>query len=645
MSPYVLEFSWKRFLIKKPGERRCPFRGHLLLFMLLPLPLLFFQTGCQSPSHYRVTADRVANTIIQEKQEQVLGKAHEFSVERPSDTFRRRLLIEQGLPYASEASLGTDKLKTIEHWPEKDYPVTTSSHENVLPLQGKQPVTLSLMQALQVGARNSFEYQDYKEEIFQSALSLDLERNEFRSIFTGQVQSLYESDSSGKDTVRGMQNSAALGAGKTFKTGADVSAALALDLAHLLTQGGASSLGLLADATISIPLLRGSGRHIVTEPLTQAERNVVYAIYEFERFKQGFAVSIADQYLAVLEALNNAENAEKNYRNLTAVASRSRRLAEAGRLSEIQADQADQKELRARRRWISALESYKSSMDSFKASLGLPPDALIELDRAELEKLLASLSEESAQDAIGEKENKPTGETPADLTGPDRENAGLLGMNELRAIQLGLESRFDLRIFQGKVYDAQRAVAVSADALRAELTLFGSAQIGQSRTIETATLNNAKLRTNRGIYSSLLTLDLPLERTAERNAYRNSFIALERAVREVQKLEDRIKLNIRKQLRDMLESRERFTVQAKSMQVAEKRVKSVTLFLEAGRAQIRDLTDAQEDLLEAQNGLTEAVVDYRLAELEFQRDTGLLKIDEKGLWQEYTQREIKHDKH
>jgi len=38
-------------------------------------------------------------------------------------------------------------------------------------------------------------------------------------------------------------------------------------------------------------------------------------------------------------------------------------------------------------------------------------------------------------------------------------------------------------------------------------------------------------------------------------------------------------------------------------------------------------------------------VDYRLAELEFQRDTGLLKIDEKGLWQEYTQREIKNDKH
>lgn len=64
-------------------------------------------------------------------------------------------------------------------------------------------------------------------------------------------------------------------------------------------------------------------------------------------------------------------------------------------------------------------------------------------------------------------------------------------------------------------------------------------------------------------------------------------------------------------------------------------MKSVNLFLEAGRAQIRDLLEAQDSLLSAQNSLTGAVVDYRVAELGIQRDMGLLKIDEKGLWQEY----------
>jgi len=171
------------------------------------------------------------------------------------------------------------------------------------------------------------------------------------------------------------------------------------------------------------------------------------------------------------------------------------------------------------------------------------------------------------------------------------------------------------------------------------VTLFGSAAIGESRSIATAGLENAQLRTNKGIYTALLTIDLPFERTAERNAYRKSYIALERSVREMQKLEDDLKLSIRTRLRDMYEARESRRIQAMSQIVAEKRVKSTSLFFEAGRAQIRDVLEAQEALIQAQNGLTSAVVNYRIAELEFQRDTGLLQIDEKGLWQEYSPEE------
>jgi outer membrane protein TolC len=76
-------------------------------------------------------------------------------------------------------------------------------------------------------------------------------------------------------------------------------------------------------------------------------------------------------------------------------------------------------------------------------------------------------------------------------------------------------------------------------------------------------------------------------------------------------------------------------IQAKAVSVAQKRVKSVNMFLEAGRAQIRDLLEAQDALLSAQNSLTAAVVNYRIAELAIQRDTGVLEVDEKGLWKEY----------
>jgi outer membrane protein TolC len=60
------------------------------------------------------------------------------------------------------------------------------------------------------------------------------------------------------------------------------------------------------------------------------------------------------------------------------------------------------------------------------------------------------------------------------------------------------------------------------------------------------------------------------------------------------------------------------------------------MFLDAGRAQIRDLLEAQDALLSAQNALTASVVSYRVAELAIQRDTGVLEVDEKGLWQEYS---------
>ncbi len=71
------------------------------------------------------------------------------------------------------------------------------------------------------------------------------------------------------------------------------------------------------------------------------------------------------------------------------------------------------------------------------------------------------------------------------------------------------------------------------------------------------------------------------------------------------------------------------------MKLAKRRVKSTELFLQAGRAEIRDILEAQESLASAQNALTAALVNYRVAELELQRDMGVLEVDEKGNWREY----------
>jgi outer membrane protein TolC len=96
---------------------------------------------------------------------------------------------------------------------------------------------------------------------------------------------------------------------------------------------------------------------------------------------------------------------------------------------------------------------------------------------------------------------------------------------------------------------------------------------------------------------------------------------------------------VRNRLRDLLESRESLTIQATAENLARKRVKSANLFLQAGLVEIRDLLEAQEALIAAQNAFTSALVRYRLAELEMQRDMGVLEVNEEGMWREHVPEE------
>ncbi len=605
--------------------------------------------GCGDAQSYRRQADRTAYEIIEQKQAEALGEVTDFSVERPSDILRRRLLTEQDLPTSDQASYGTDRLDKIAHWPEQDYPeaVYEGDPNYVVPISRVDEtgaVKMTLLEALQIGAKNSFDYQSRKEAVFQAALSLDLERDDFRDTFTGQMDSLLSTNQ--ETLTTGAVNSGELEWERKLKDGTTLSSSIAIDLANLFSPAS-SSMGLVADGSISIPLLRGSGRHIVAEPLTQAERNVLYALYEFERFKKTFAVNVADQYLGVLQQLDQVVNAEENYKMLIVLSRRAIRYSQAGRMTGIQVDQAKQNELRARNRWISAKQSYDRSLDRFKNLIGLPTDAKITLSRNELANLVEpayAMMEEFDRQRESDIE-VPAADAVAVPVLPDPNQAGPWELAEALAVRTGLVNRLDLRVTVAKVYDAQRDVVVKADALRPELTLLGRASLGESRaSVSSASSDNAALRSDEGFYSGLLSLDLGLERTAERNRYRNSYIGLEKAVRSVQELEDDIKLSIRNLLRTLLESRESLRIQSQSVFLAKERVKSTNLFLEAGKAEIRDVLEAQEDLISAQNSLTSAAVGYRIAELQIQRDMGLLKINSEGLWQEYLPEAIPNEK-
>lgn len=632
----LIEVLMGQEITANTNQRRiCHSKCYILALLLLSLILL--PLGCKSPVEHRAEADNVAAEIITAKQKEAFGETEPFSIERPSDILRRRLLERQNLAVSSEASLGTDRLKPVKHWPDPEYlPGEPSGNSQDMPVEPNKPVKLSLLQALQVGARNSLDYQSRKENVFRTALALDLTRHNFENIFNASADSELGTDTTATD----LNTSAAAGVSRALKNGIDLSSSIGINLFNLLTQGGASSMGLSADASVSVPLMRGSGEHIAAEPLTQAERDVIYELWDFERYKRTFAVSIARGYFNVLRQMDSVSNAEDNYRSSVASSRFSRRRADAGRIPEIEVDQAIQRELSARNNWISAKEQLKSTLDSFKNTIGLPTDALIELDPNDLVQLqgrASTILEQMRKESLeGISEEVPPADAPIELIPANYEDAGPYEIDESLAVKLALENRLDLQVAIGEVYDAQREVVVRADALRAGLTLGGSGFVSDNDDV-------GDIRFDRGQYAALLTLDLPVERTRERNEYRNSLLSLEQATRNVQSLEDQIKLSIRSELRTLLESRESVKIQAQSVVVAEKRVRSNTIFLEAGRTEIRNLLESQDALLAAQNSLTRAVVDYRIAELEFQRDLGLLKVNEQGLWREFSPEVIKND--
>lgn len=599
---------------------------------------MIFLMGCATPQEYRQNADKTAYKIIEQKQMEALGRNEPFTVEQPADTLRRRLMIDQNILYSNPASLNTKELKPIEFWPKDNYLDASASVQSATIPTVSGPLKITLMDALQIFAKNSRDYQNQKETVFRSALNLDLQRDGYRNTFTGRFDGEAATNLSGNSAQSDVSSSGLGSFSRKFLNGITLTGQISLDLVKMLNPFHQTTYNTFGDASISIPLLRGSGKHIVSEPLTLAERTALYAIYTFERAKRTYAVSVASEYFADLQAIDQIINAEKNYERMVRSTRLIRRMADAGKQTQIQVDQSIQDELSARNSWISATISYQARLDSMKNLLGFPPDVQIELDRNELTQLIERTNpiiEQGALDSIMETE-VPDADADVVLQPISNAGAGPLELDASQAIAIALENRLDLRQSIGNVHDKQRAVVVAADNLRAELDLVGKGSISKSDGIN--------LEFEKGRYNSLVTLNLPIERTREMVQYRQSILDLERAVRDLQASEDSIKLNVRTRLRTLLNARMSLQIQAEAVKLAERRVSSTDLSLRAGRVAMRDVLEAQRSLLSSQNSLTSARISYRMAELELQRDLDVLQVDQTGLWIEFSPQEYDNER-
>jgi len=511
-------------------------------------------TGACSPKHYKTEADKEVYKIIDSKWRDSFGQKSNYTISdvppSPND-----IQIEKAVP---------------------------------------QSGVINLAQAVAMATVHNRDYQNQKEQLYLMALDLTLARHQFAMQWFGTIDGSYVRDSADEK----ISYDAELGFEQLLADGAQVSVGIALDWARFLTGDPRASIGSVLSASVMQPLLRGAGRKIAQENLTQAERNALYQIRSFSRYRKTFVVSIINDYYRVLQQRDAVTNAENNYKRRAESKDRLEMEAEAGRRNRFEVDQAEQNLLTARDNYVRAQQRYEQVLDEFKLRLSLPTDAKVELDQNELKAL---------------------------------ENVGIIEPDYTlhAATETGLLWRLDLATNADRINDALRKVMVAADNLGAELNLIGSASA--SSTPET---DYSRLQFHRGTYSLGFEAEAPLDRKAERNAYREALITLQQRQREYDNEVDEVKLDVRQAYRQLQEAAERYRIQKNSLDLAEKRVESTTLLLEAGRLTTRDLLESQDALLQAQNNVTSALVDHAIAKLSFFRDVGILQVRPDGMWEQ-----------
>lgn len=517
----------------------------------LPLLACLLAPACRSSADFADEADTAVYGLVDQRRAELFDREGGFRIDADPDSLRQRLLrgeVEEG-------------------------------------------VFVDLVTCLRIAAENNREYQTRKESLYLAALNVTLERYllGWRPSLTGEaaidgVGSEADTQSAGLD----FQLRRILG------TGAEIVGGIGLSL--FKTVGTGDDLNPSSDIGLAItqPLLRGSGSRIVYEPLTQSERDLVYEVRSFERYRRSFAVDVTTRILSLLQQADGIRNEELNVDNLTLLRERNEALAEAGRTTNIEVDQARQDEVSSQNRLVVERARLRTAYDDFLLFLGLPIDTPIELDLAELDRLY-------------------------------EEGLTAIEYEEDVVLRFAKANRLDYMTTLDRVNDAERKVLVAAEALRTGLDVAASMDLS-SKDGKPLEFDLDDARWNIG-----LALDLPVGRLPERNFYRSRLIDLSVAQRDAEEFEDTMTADLRAELRNALTARETFEIQVYSTELAERRVESAQLNLQAGRATTRDILEAQRDLLNSRNQATAALVEYWLSRLELFRDMELVELGEDGI--------------
>lgn len=460
-----------------------------------------------------------------------------------------------------------------------------------------KPIELDLFESLRYAVRHSRSYRSQMDELYLAALDVTLERHLLspRPFVGGSL--LYTGGQEDSDYRSALTATMNAGVRQRLPYGGEIVAQTLVSFVNALdgnVDDGESAAVVLSG---SVPLLRGAGM-VNLEALISSERDVVYQVRQFEEFRRVFVIEVANAYFRLLASYQSVNNRRTNLLNSQSLLDRTRAIyaanlggggAVAGgralRLTFLEVQRSEQQLLDAQNSLIDAQEAYLNDLDDFKLLLGMDV-------RQEVDIIPVALEVNIPQ-----------------LEGYD-------------IIEVAYRFRLDLQTARDRIDDSRRRVAIAENGLLPDVSLVARGELGNRDNSRAAEVDSRTLT-----YSGGINVDLPVDRVAERNVYRRALVSFHQSQRQYEDLADRVAADVRTAVRAIQSSQVAVAIQKRSTELAQRRLDNANLLLKRGETNARDVVEAQQALIRAQDAFERARADLQVQVLQFLRQTGTLRVD------------------
>lgn len=458
------------------------------------------------------------------------------------------------------------------------------------PAPGPRPIELDLFGCLAYGVQHSRQYRDQMDALYLAALDVTLQRHLFEPRPFARAGLTYTGGQSSSQYKSALNATLDAGVRQRLPYGGEVVAETLVTFVNAIGDNAQSGESAQLVLSGSIPLLRGAGL-VNLDPLIGSERTLVYQIRSFEDFRRSYAVDVATQYFRVVTSLQSVANRQQNVANLIQLREQAQVLFGApvalrARQSFLEVQRAEQSLLQGRDDLIRAQLTYLNAVDDLKFLLGMDI-------RQDVGLLPVAL----------------------DVTVPETESPDVL--------EVATKYRLDLQTARDRVDDARRQIAITENGLLPDLNLTASGQTGNPVGSPARELSSRALT-----YSAGVTLDLPVDRLAERNAYRAATINYYASRRNYEDLHDQVLADVRSAVRAIRQAQASVEIQERGIILAQRRLENASTLLRIGQStSTRDAVEAQSSLLSAQDRFDQARSDLQVQVLQFLRRSGTLRVD------------------